>query len=136
MCRRRSSCESLASGAAPGWLHPRRRCEMESQSGKPAEEIKRLQRCINDLVGILALPAMWTGGEPVQIARTLVDVLVRTLRLDLAYVRVSESVDGAPIELLRVGPSENIMDRPQEITALLGPWLEPDSIQRVRRLKN
>ena len=109
---------------------------MESSPGKPAEEIKRLQRCINDLVGVLALPAMWTGGEPVQIARTLVDVLVRTLRLDLAYVRVAESVNGAPIELLRVGSSENIIDRPQEITALLGPWLAPESIQRVRRLKN
>ncbi len=109
---------------------------MEPSPGKPAEEIKRLQRCINDVVGVLAMPAMWTGGEPIQIARSLVDVLVRTLRLDLAYVRVTESVDGAPIELLRVGPSENIMDRPQEITALLSPWLEPDSIHRVRRLKN
>jgi PAS domain S-box-containing protein len=109
---------------------------MESSPGMPAEEIKRLQRCISDVVGVLALPAMWTGGEPIQIARTLIDVLLRTLRLDLVYVRVAESVGGAPIEMLRVAPSERIIDRPQEIAALLGPWLESDPTQRMRRLKN
>jgi len=102
----------------------------------PAEEIKRLQRCINDLVGVLALPAMWTGGDPIQIARTLVDVLLRTLRLDLAYVRVAEAVGGAPIEMLRVAPSGKIIDRPLEIAALLGPCLESDPTHQVRRLKN
>jgi PAS domain S-box-containing protein len=109
---------------------------MESSPGVPAEEIKRLQRCISDLVGVLALPAMWTGGEPIQIARTLIDVLLRTLRLDLVYVRVAESVGGAPIEMLRVAPSDRIIDRPQEIAALLGPWLASDPTQQVRRLKN
>src|SRR5215470_12983298 len=31
-----------------------------------ANEIKRLQGCINDLISVLALPAMWTGQDPVR----------------------------------------------------------------------
>ncbi|MDB5866554.1 MAG: hypothetical protein JWO70_4360, partial [Betaproteobacteria bacterium] len=26
-----------------------------------AEDIKRLQRCVNDLISVLALPALWGG---------------------------------------------------------------------------
>ena len=43
------------------------------------EEIKRLRRCINDLVSVVALPATWSGGEPSQIVRTLFNVLLGML---------------------------------------------------------
>jgi hypothetical protein len=36
---------------------------MEDTTG----EIMRLQGCINDLIGLLALPAMWRGMESAQI---------------------------------------------------------------------
>ena len=65
---------------------------MEVQLDHPAEEIKRLQRCINDLVSVLALPAMWSGGEPGQIVHTLLDALMRMLRLDLVSVRLTRCV--------------------------------------------
>lgn len=29
----------------------------------PTEEVARLRGCLNDLVGIMALPALWAGGE-------------------------------------------------------------------------
>ena len=41
-----------------------------------AGEIKRLQGCINDLISILALPAIWSGHESAQILSTLLDVLL------------------------------------------------------------
>ena len=44
---------------------------METPIEQPVEEIKRLQRCVNDLVSILALPAMWTGGDPAHIGQTV-----------------------------------------------------------------
>ena len=52
-----------------------------------ADEIKRLQGCINDLISVLALPAIWSGHEPSQIVSTLLDVLLGMLRLDFAYAR-------------------------------------------------
>jgi signal transduction histidine kinase len=99
---------------------------MEVQPEHPAEEIKRLQRCINDLVGALALPAIWSGGDPSQIVRTLLDVLLGMLRLDLVYVRLKDPVGEAPIEMLRVAQSRKPTIRPQEIGALLNHWLGSD----------
>ena len=65
-----------------------------------ANEIKRLQGCINDLIGVLALPALWKGQDEKQIIKTLLDVLVATLRLDFAYVRLNDPVGGGPIEMV------------------------------------
>jgi len=59
---------------------------MEPPIEQPVEEIKRLQRCVNDLVSILALPAMWTGGDPAHICQTLIDSLASILTLDFVYV--------------------------------------------------
>src|SRR5580698_9657132 len=85
LSRRQNSCANFVNGGPLEPCRPRRRADMEAQAEHPAEEIKRLHRCINDLVGLLALPAMWSGGEPSQIVRTLLDVLLDMLRLDLVY---------------------------------------------------
>jgi len=69
-----------------------------------ANEIKRLQGCINDLISVLALPAMWIGQDPEQIVSTLLDVLVGMLRLDFAYVRLNQPVGGDLIEVVRHDP--------------------------------
>jgi hypothetical protein len=45
----------------------------------PADEIRNLKACINDLISILALPAIWTGRDPTQIINTLLDVLLGML---------------------------------------------------------
>ena len=58
---------------------------MKVQLEHPADEIKRLQRCINDLVSLLALPAMWSGSKPSDIVHTLLDSLLRLLDLDCIY---------------------------------------------------
>src|SRR5207253_11300351 len=73
---------------------------MEPPIEEPVDEIKRLQRCVNDLVSILALPAMWTGGDPSQIGQTLIDSLASILTLDFVYVRLNDEV-GARMEMVR-----------------------------------
>ena len=64
--RARRTASSADGGLTWKWNHQQ----------SPAEEIKRLQRCINDLVSVLALPAIWSGGHPTQIVRTLLDALL------------------------------------------------------------
>jgi hypothetical protein len=78
---------------------------MDVQSRDPAEEIKHLQRCVNDLISVLALPAMWSGGEQSHIVHTLLDALLRMLQLDLVYVRLEETGGQAPIEMVRFAQS-------------------------------
>jgi hypothetical protein len=36
-----------------------------------ADEIQRLRSCINDLIGVLAIPAAWAGRGSAQIVETL-----------------------------------------------------------------
>jgi PAS domain S-box-containing protein len=69
---------------------------------EPAGEIKRLQNCINDLISVLALPAIWSGSEPSSILGTLLDVLLTMLRLDFAYARLNDTSIGQQIELVRM----------------------------------
>jgi signal transduction histidine kinase len=99
---------------------------MEAQLEHPAEEIKRLQRCMNDLLSVLALPAMWSGAEPAQIVSTLLDALIGMLRLDLVYVRLKDPMGDAPIEMVRLAQSRELTTRPQDIGEMLNHWLGDD----------
>jgi hypothetical protein len=68
---------------------------MQVQLEHPADEIKRLQRCITDLVSLLALPAMWSGSKPSNIVHTLLDSVLRMLDLDFVYVSLTNLGDSA-----------------------------------------
>ena len=100
---------------------------MEVPLENPAAEIKRLQLCMNDLVSLLALPVLWSGGEPAQIARTLLDVLPAMLRLDLLYLRFKDAVGQTSVEMARVLRSAKLKAWPQEIGEALNHCLGEDS---------
>jgi PAS domain S-box-containing protein len=102
---------------------------MAVQPESPTEEIKRLRRCINDLVSVLALPAIWTGGGPSHVVGNLLDALVSMLNLDFIYARIGTSNGSAPTEMLRVGLALHSKPQLQEITEKLKPWLAADTPQ-------
>ena len=99
---------------------------MEVQLEHPADDIKRLQRCMNDLVSLLALPAMWSGSTPSDIVQTLLDSLLRMLDLDFVYVSLTNLVDAVPSETVRVAQSQEEMFRPRELCTFLNRWLGDD----------
>jgi signal transduction histidine kinase len=74
---------------------------MDTPRELPTLEIERLQRSMNDLVSLLALPAMWAGADPPQIARGLLDALLAVLCADFIYVRLNEPDGKEPIEMAR-----------------------------------
>jgi PAS domain S-box-containing protein len=99
---------------------------MAVQPESSTEEIRRLRRCINDLVSVLALPAIWAGGTPSHIVENLLDALVSMLSLDFVYVRISngDSQDGT--EMIRVGSVLVPKPQPKEISAKLRPLVTDD----------
>jgi PAS domain S-box-containing protein len=109
---------------------------MDVQPRDPAEEIKRLQRCLNDLMSVLAVPAMWSGGEPSRIVHTLLDALLRLLQLDLVYVRLNETGGQAPMEMVRFPQSPKYIAQPHEIGVVLTHWLGPDPQQWPPLMRN
>ncbi len=96
-----------------------RRPDMTVSEQDPADEIKRLQRCINDLTSVLALPAIWAGGEPSQIVHTLIECLLGMLRLDFVYCRLSSAVGTLPAETLRFSELRFPVSTQHEIRELL-----------------
>jgi PAS domain S-box-containing protein len=114
-----------------GAHQPHQEAEMAVQPESSTEEIKRLRRCINDLVSVLALPAMWIGGSPSQIVDNLLDALVTMLNLDFIYARLSDSGGAGFTETVRVGSTWELTLRPHEISeklqSLLGNELQKQS---------
>jgi formate hydrogenlyase transcriptional activator len=123
---RTSFSKNSTSDERHGPDHFVRRSDMEVQTQKTAEEIKRLQRCINDLVSVLALPAMWLGYDSSQIASTLLDALVHILHLDFAYVRIKDSVEDSGTEWARSAGNHHI--EPDEIGRVLDHSLKNDTL--------
>jgi signal transduction histidine kinase len=98
---------------------------MDSQGRDSAEQIKHLQRCINDLISLLALPAVWSGNEPIQIVQMLLDALLRMLNLDFAFARLNHPVTTAPLEFFRVADSCQLKMPVQAIFEMLNNCLRP-----------
>ena len=99
---------------------------MEAQPEHPAEEVKRLRRCINDLVSVVALPAIWGRGEPAVVVGALAEALSGILDLDLVYVRSGAAAGEAPVETVRVAQPESLTAGPREIGELLDRLLGDD----------
>src|SRR5579862_947528 len=97
-------------------------------------EIKRLKRCLNDLVSVLALPAIWGGSQASQIVHTLLDALLGMLGLDLAYARFEDPAGGAPIEILKIAPSARWM-LPDETHKTVNQWFGDDPQKWPQRLR-
>lgn len=85
-------------------------------------EAKQLRACINDVIGVVALPAIWSGSAPSEIVRTLLDALLGTLRLDFVYLRLKESIGEPPIEVVRGPLSHAVTGVLQQIGELFQNW--------------
>jgi PAS domain S-box-containing protein len=109
-----------------GAQQPQQEASMAAEPESPAEEIRHLRRCINDLVSVLALSATWTGGAPSQIVSNSLDALVSMLSLDFIYARLRASTSTGFTETVRVGSTWESKPRPEEIGEILLPWLEND----------
>jgi PAS domain S-box-containing protein len=60
-----------------------------------------LRTALRELVALSTIPAAWVGREPPIIAAGLADVLVGSLQLDFAFVRLCDPRGGAAIEVTR-----------------------------------
>src|SRR5207244_9066381 len=67
----------------------------------PHAEIPRLRTALRDLVALSTIPAAWVGRDPPAIAAGLADVLIGSLHLDFAFVRLCDPNGGAAVEVTR-----------------------------------
>ena len=69
-------------------------------------EIRTLRRTVRDVVALSALPAVWAGYRPLQVAEGLAEVLLSTLRLELVYLRLPGQANGQEIEVVLPGQGQ------------------------------
>ena len=53
-------------------------------------EVVRLRATVRDLLALSAIPEVWVGREPSALATELADLLIESLRLDFAFVRLCD----------------------------------------------
>jgi C4-dicarboxylate-specific signal transduction histidine kinase len=99
---------------------------MKVANDPTADEISRLNGCINDLTTILALPAIWIGSESSQIIGTLLDALLHILRLDFVFARLDSSHVASPRETVRLAQRQSASFQAQDFGRALDQWLTPD----------
>ena len=89
------------------------------------EENRHLRRAMRDLVALSTLPAVWVGLSPDGIVRSLADVLLNNLSLDLIYARLESLTGGSVVEVARNkhGPDAA---RVEAVKAALAPVLGAD----------
>ncbi len=75
---------------------------MNTTRESSVEDAERLRRCLNDLVGIMALPALWTGAGPQNITETLMDALAGMLRPAFVFVHLNGGDGRSSTEMARV----------------------------------
>ena len=100
---------------------------MKLEIGPTDPEAIGLRACISDLIGVVALPAIWRGGESFHIVRTLLETVIRMLNLDFVYACVSERAEDARVEIALTAQPRKWRPDAQEIRKWLCEYLGEDA---------
>src|SRR5580658_5806769 len=64
-------------------------------------EVLRLRATVRDLLAFSSIPEVWVGREPPTIAAELADVMIQSLQVDFAFVRLSDPTGSQTVEVMR-----------------------------------
>ena len=96
---------------------------MKTNGTGATTEVRRLKDCISDLLSVSAIQAISRGREPGHIIGALLEVLMGTLRLHLAYAEFKVTRIGIPVRLGRFSQLSESNDLPQELRTPVDDWL-------------
>src|SRR6202020_3444911 len=64
-------------------------------------EVLRLRATVRDLLALSIIPEAWVGRDPPAIAADLADLLIGSLELDFAFVRLGDPTANQAVEVTR-----------------------------------
>jgi two-component system, sensor histidine kinase and response regulator len=101
-----------------------------------SDEARTLHRTMRDVVALSALPAVWAGYQPRQVAEGLADALLSTLRLDLVYLRLPRQTEGQEIEVARSAGRPTTTDETRNLGRALAPCLDGGTADSAPAIPN
>ena len=101
-----------------------------------SDELERLRRGLRDLIAPSALPRVWIDMRPAEIAGDFADILQRSLRPNLVYVRLNGPADGITFEAACVNGRSDISRQLEEIRSALAPWLKAATLRSGTAIPN
>src|SRR6266852_3040022 len=97
----------------------------------PSAEIPRLRATVRDLLALTTIPEAWVGREPPAIATDLDDLLIESLELDFAFVRLCDPTGGQVVEGTRGNPWKSFPEWLQEQLAVFGQISRKEIVTNV-----
>ena len=95
-------------------------------------EVVRLRATIRDLLALSAIPEVWVGREPPALATELADLLIESLRLDFAFVRLCDPEMRQTVEAIRGDAWNTFPEWLQERLAVSGQIPHKEIVNQIR----
>ncbi|HLQ76504.1 MAG TPA: hypothetical protein VK210_04070 [Terriglobia bacterium] len=86
------------------------------------DETLRIHGCIHDLLSVVAVSALWGGGDSSRFVTTLMEWLVAMLPAEFVYIRLSDSIEGLPVRMAWLSQARGVMDSAHRIGLVLDQW--------------
>jgi hypothetical protein len=83
-------------------------------------EVLRLRATVRDLLALSSIPEVWVGREPPAIAAEFADVMIQSLQLDFAFVRLCDPTGCEAVEVMRGDAWKEFPEWLQQRVALCG----------------
>ncbi len=97
----------------------------------PSAEILRLRATVRDLLALSTIPEAWVGREPPAIAADLADLLIGSLELDFAFVRLCDPTGCQVVEVTRGNSWKAFPEWLQEHLAVFGQISRTEIVTNV-----
>jgi PAS domain S-box-containing protein len=102
----------------------------------PSTEIHSLRATVRDLLALSTIPEAWVGREPPAIAADLADLLIGSLGLDFAFVRLCDPTGCRVVEVTRGNSWNAFPEWLQEHLAAFGPISRKEIVTNVSGLED
>jgi transcriptional regulator with PAS, ATPase and Fis domain len=94
-------------------------------------DIRRLRATVADLLAFSTLPETWVGREPPAIAAELADLLVKSLHMDFAFVRLSDPAGYEAVEVTQGDSWKAFPEWLEQRLAVLGHIAQTEIVTSV-----
>src|SRR5712672_3524073 len=95
-------------------------------------EVVRLRATVRDLLALSAIPEVWVGREPPVLATEVVDLLIESLRLDFAFVRLCDPEVRQTVEAIRGDAWNTFPEWLQQRLAVSGQISHKEAVNQIR----